>query len=202
MLIHLTPRMYACRTNEVCSLIDLNCAELGLSLKGDNELTARRPYPNKNYLVACRKAGQKAMNGILLETQSHLREFTVVTRWAVAASHVATHQVRYIVLDEEFDTISESMTLWYGTASGRFKSRWPITADYGSPAATQPCMEAFPRVERRGEVKDVTDKKGALIERSEVFQLHTLERERLMDLTHSHDDRIPVIDHAFPVERY
>ena len=45
------------------------------------------------------------MDGFLVETPQPLREFTVVTRWAVAASHTATHRLRYIVLDEEFDTL-------------------------------------------------------------------------------------------------
>lgn len=50
MLIQLVPRMYACRINEPCALIDLTCAELGLVLKGDKGLTTRGPYLNKHYI--------------------------------------------------------------------------------------------------------------------------------------------------------
>lgn len=181
MLIHLIPNILADRTNVPCSLVDLTCRELGLNLIGGKELTARRPYPNKNYLVACRKVGQKAVNGILVETQGALREFTVVTRWAVAASHIATHSVRYILADEEFDTVTEEMMLWSAThpSEGEYKSRYPIGLTYGSPLESQPRMEAFKRIKRVGEFTDQLDKHGAVIERSEVFRLPTIERDRL-----------------------
>lgn len=203
MLIHLTPQVYAHHATEPCSLIDLSCSELGLFLKGGKELTARRPYPNKDYLVACRKVGQKAMNGILIETESPIREFTVVTRWAVAASHIATHRVRYIVLDEEHDAVSESMLLWYGTSecAGGFESRWPGITDHGTPARTQPRMEVFPRLDRCGEFSDLANEQGALIERSEVFRLPTIERERIMNPQFSLDKRLPSIESAFRQSR-
>lgn len=199
MLVHLTPQIRACSTNEICSLIDVTSEELGFVLEGGKDLTARRPYPNKDYLVACRKVGQRAMNGILIELQEPIREFTVVTRWAVAASHIATHRVRYIVLDDDYDTISENMVLWYGTSesSGGFESRWPKDVEYSTPARTQPRMEVFPRLDRCGEISDKTDEQGAIIERSEVFRLPTVQRERVMDLKYSFDDRIPGIESAF-----
>lgn len=66
MLIHLIPNILADRSHVPCSLVDLTSPELGLNLIGGKELTARRPYPNKHYLVACRKVGQKAVNGFLV----------------------------------------------------------------------------------------------------------------------------------------
>lgn len=203
MLIHLTPRMYACRLNEPCTLVDLKCDELGLSLKGGQDLTARRPYPNKNYLVACRKIGQKAMDGILIETLEPMREFTVVTRWAVAASHIARHCVRYVVLDDEYDTISENMALWGNLCDdlGAWRSRYPAHLEYGSPVRAQPRMDVFPRLAKEGVVREELNRQGALIERMEVFRLPTLERERLLDTKRSvidRADRTPPLEAAFP----
>lgn len=199
MIIHLTPQIYACPKTEPCSLIDLTCNELNIALVGGKELTARRPYPNKNYLVACRKSGQKAMNGILIDSKSPVREFNIVTRWAVAASHVATHRVRYIILDEEYDAISENMVLWSATSEslGSYKSRWPGNEEYGTPAMSQPRMEAFQRLQRVGAISDVTDASGAVIERSEVFKLPTLQPERVLNSKLSYGDRMPNLEAAF-----
>lgn len=199
MLIHLTPRMFACRHTEHCTLIDWASVELSLTLKGDKDLIARRPYSNKNYLVACRKVGLKAMNGILIETPQPVREFTAVTRWAIAANHIATHRVRYIVLDNEYDALSENMILWYGMSEylGGWKSRWPELPEGSTPANTQPRMEVAPQAKKRGEVIDVIDAHGLLIERTELFRLHTIERDRLLNIKESVVERIPAIEAAF-----
>lgn len=197
MLIHLMPQIFSDRTNEPCSLVDLTCRELGLNLKGGKDLVGRRPYPNKNFLVACRNVGRKAMDGFLVETQNFAQEFTVVTRWAVAASHIATHRVRYIVTDGDFDTVTEDMPLWGNLhpSRGGFKSRYPIDCTYGSPVESQPRMEVLNRIKRVGEFTDTLDEDGFLIERSEVFRLPTLERERL--IVSVLDDRMPSIESAF-----
>lgn len=181
MLIHFVPRMYACRFSEPqCELIDFHCPALGLKLRSGIELVARRPYPNKNYLVACRKVGQKAIDGFLVETTERVTEFAAVTRWAVGGDRVVNHQVQYFVLDDELDAVSESMGLWYGTSGtlGNWSSRWPDVAKEWSPAAAQPRMELVSR-ERAGTYADRMDTKGKIVERSEVFQLHTIERERI-----------------------
>lgn len=181
MLLHFVPRLYACRFSEPkCELIDFHCPALGLKLRNGVELVARRPYPNKNYLVACRKVGQKAIDGFLVETTERVTEFAAVTRWAVGGDRVVNHQVQYFVLDDELDAVSESMGLWYGTSGslGNWSSRWPDVAKEWSPAAAQPRMELVSR-ERAGTYADRMDTKGKIIERSEVFQLHTIERERI-----------------------
>lgn len=197
MLIHLIPAIVADRTNVPCSLVDITCRGLGLNLVGGKDLTARRPYPNKNYLVACRKIGQKAVNGLLVETEHLIRDFTVVTRWSVAASHIATHSVRYILADVEFDTVTQEMMLWAGThpSQGDYKSRYPIDGVYGSPLESQPKMEAFKRIKRVGEITDRLDKNGAVIERAEVFYIPTVERDRLS--VSIFEGRMPAIENAF-----
>jgi hypothetical protein len=54
--------MYADRANEPeCELIDFHAPELNLKLSGGIDLVASRPFPNKNYLVACQKLGNNAI---------------------------------------------------------------------------------------------------------------------------------------------
>ncbi|MBF8164316.1 hypothetical protein IVE04_24430 [Pseudomonas mendocina] len=194
MLIHLIPAIVS---DLPCSLVDLTCTELNLNLSGGKELAVRRPYPNKNYQVSCRKVGQKAMNGILVETQTPVQEFTVATRWAVAASHIATHRVHYILAEADFDTVTQEMMLWGSLLAeeGEYQCRYPINGVYGSPLESQPKMEAFKRIKRVGEITDKLGECGALIERFEVFRLPTVERERLHLCFYG--DRMPAIEHAF-----
>lgn len=202
MLIHLVPQMYACRFNAPqCSLIDIVSPELGIQLKAGTDIVARRPYPNKNYLVACRKLGQKAIDGIFVETKASVRQFNIVTRWAVDAERVVTHNIRYVVLDEELDAISTDMTMWYAMCEslGGWSSRWPKTVYSGEhpPVALQPRMELVPS-KRAAEYTDLMDKQ-LLVMRSEVFQVPTIERERLLPAKRdvSIFNRLPRIEDAF-----
>ncbi|WP_324729662.1 DUF6012 family protein [Pseudomonas chlororaphis] len=194
MLIHLTPRMFACRTTEPCTLIDLTCDELGLDLKGDKDLIARRPYPNKNYLVACRRVGQKAIDGILIESPRFVRDFTVVTRWAVLGQYVATHRVRYVVQDDEFDAVSDKMLCWHST---KRRSPLPQLSAGSTPANTQPRMDVTQHPGRLGNVTDVVDDQGFVIERNEIFQVPTMERERVLNPKYAFNDRVPQIESVF-----
>jgi hypothetical protein len=137
------------------------------------------------------------MNGILIETPGPVQEFTIITRWAVAASDVVTHRVRYVVLDNDYDAITEDMTLWYASHDG-YESRWPEHPSYGSPVMNQPTMEVWPRMQRRAESFDeMSMSKNLLKERTEIFRLHTVQRERITDVNVSHDQRLPKIDHTF-----
>lgn len=197
MLIHLVPRMYACRINDPCALIDLTCAELGLVLKADKDLTARRPYLNQNYLVACRNVGQ-AMQGILIAAPQFVRDFTVVTRWAVADRHIATHRVRYLVLDDEYDTVSENMMLWSAVhGDSRWAARYPGDYNDFSPVDVQPSMRVRPPVQQKNDAADVLDEQGFIRERSETFLMHTIERERLHQHYCSVNERTPDLEAAF-----
>ena len=188
MLLHLVPRLFACRVNEPeCALIDFHCPALGLKLR------------NKHYLVACRKVGQKAMNGFLVEATERVREFTTLTRWAVGADRIVNHQVQYFVLDDELDAITDCMVLWSAMSPslGGFSRRWPTVANDWTPAAAQPRMELVSR-DRAGHYADRLDDAGRVIERAEVFQLHTVERERVLYRSNSSIyDRIPTADMAF-----
>jgi hypothetical protein len=67
MLLHIRPKLFSyC---DAVELVDLEIKPLGLFLRGGRELATRRPYPNKGYVVGCRRAGsRKALDGILIET--------------------------------------------------------------------------------------------------------------------------------------
>lgn len=99
--------------------MDLTVAELALNLIGGGDLTTRRPYPNKHYRVGCRKIGQKAVSGLLIKAEGHVPHYTVTTRWAVGAERIVSHVVRYRVLDDDFDCVTDEMTTWYASATPR-----------------------------------------------------------------------------------
>lgn len=197
MLIHLTPALHAYRGDYPdCALLDLQSAELGLHLRDGIELTARRPYPNKNYLVACRKKGAKAVNGILVES-GPLQEFTVTTRWAVGKGREVTHNVKYQIVDSDHDAATDYMVLWSAMSKGLggFRSR-ELNAG-GAPVHSKPRMD-LERGMRKGEFVDQVDGSGRIIVRSEVFNMPTVERERvLFKCDNSLFDRMPTADMAF-----
>lgn len=80
---------------------------------------------------------------------------------------------------------------------GGFSRRWPTVAENWTPAAAQPRMELVSR-ERAGHYADRLDAAGRVLERAEVFQVHTVERERVLFNSKSDIyDRIPTADMAF-----
>lgn len=201
MLIHLCPRLYAQGVHaDDCALVDLRIDTLGVHLRNGLELVARRPYPNKRYLVACRKVGQKAVNGLFIDTPGGVREFTAVTRWAVGAETIITHRTQYVILDSEFDATTESMVQWYATGPdlGNWTSRWPEMPKDASPANAQPRMDVFPGAPRVGEVCDTLSPRGFIAERNESCRLPTVERERLLG-EWAAMDRLPALAAAFRV---
>ncbi|WP_313025456.1 DUF6012 family protein [Pseudomonas lopnurensis] len=200
MLIHLVPRFLTCELSGYnCEVVDIRIAELGLHLRGGNDLTTRRPYPNKMYQVACRKIGRRAIEGILIETAHPVSEFTAVIRWAVRATHVLTHRIIYKVQDEDHDATSEAMVLWgnYTDLNPAWVACRVQQSEDFSPAAGQPCMDArpFSVTSRKGHIEDRMH--GDMVgERIETFHLPTLDRDRI--LNHPYwSNRIPPLDHAF-----
>lgn len=184
MLIHITPKMIS--PNPICNphLIDIEIQELGLKLIGGKDIATRRPYPNKQYYVACCKKGKKAVSGILVESPIFLKEYTVTSRWDWTGKDtlVVTHIVKYIVLDRNFDMVSDDMLLWYGSSESNWESRWPEWADGLAPVDVMPCMEVNPSRERQGEYEDEYNSvSGGIIKRTEMFRLPTIERERILN---------------------
>lgn len=199
MLIHATPRFYTCeQSGPNVELVDLRIDELGVFLQGGKDLTTRRPYPNKRYVVACRKVGQKAIDGILFETGAQIPAYTVVTRWAIHAEFIATHRVHYVVLDNDFESVTDNMVLWHAMSEGLggWRSRWPEAHKDSVPASSQPRMQLSQEPQRSGPVEVRVTSPGSY-ERVETFPLPTVERERL--LSRRINDRIPSIESAYQI---
>lgn len=197
MLIHLAPKLYEPAVRITAELLDISIPECNMLLRGGKEIVARRPYPNKCYLVACRNKGQKAMHGLFIDVPGHLDAFSLLTRWQVNGK-MLTHSVDYQVLDRDFDTISEDMVLWCGLQNTPWTRRWPDVYR-GSPADHQPRMDVLAhKIIRPGNVIDEVE--GAMIiRRHETFPTHTIERERLWAGISLHQDRMPAIEDAFIV---
>jgi hypothetical protein len=200
MLIHIVPKLFEPPYAIHSEIIEVSIPECGLHLIGGKDITARRPYPNKRYLVACRKIGQKAMVGALIDVAGSIQNYTVITRWRVNGL-VVTHFVEHEVLDHEYDAVSDLMVLWYGQYGTNWQNRWPTCYTEEAPIARQPAMDVFSAnmngLTRPEEVRDVIDEELRVIRRVEPFKLHTIERERLLDTENRHGERIPDINHAF-----
>lgn len=202
MLIHITPRIYQGPHGFFdVELVDVRIDQFGLHLRGGVEVAARKPYPNKQYHVACKKVGQKAICGILLDVGERPKSFVATTRWAVNADRIVVHRVEYVLLDEEFDTATDNMILWHAMSAslGGWSSRWPKLDPDACPANAQPRMDILPPAhsgaKRVGEVADTFGPDGLLAERAEVFRLPTIERERF--LSRKVNDRLPSPEMAF-----
>lgn len=202
MLIHAVPKLYLPTNEYEVNLVDVVLVEAGLVLKNGIDVTVRRPYPNKNYQVVCRKIGQKAIVGMLIECSKFMPIFTVTTRWAVNADVIMTHSVEHIVLDQEFDAVTDSMILWYGSSGvlGNYQERWPECYANDSPVNVQPRMDLWAHQtsarSRTADIQDTYSDIGFVLHRTERFQVKTVERERLTG-RRSLTDRLPTTQDAF-----
>ena len=208
MLIHITPTIFIGSYDKPleCELLDLTVKELGLTLVGGKDLATRRPFPNKHFLVGCRKVRKTAMNGILIESREALSSYDVVTRWEVFSSFVRrfvlTHHCTYNVIDTEFEAVSDAMHLWSATAGeplGDWASRRPKGMKWVPSVPWQPKMDIWSAshggIERQGDVHDLV-KNGRVLERVETFQVPTIEPERLLSYR-GWSQRIPGMELAF-----
>lgn len=199
MLIHLVPKLYEAAFAVDSEIVDVSIPECGLILIGGKDITARRPFPNKRYLVACRKVGQKAMVGLLVDVEGWLPTYTVITRWLVDGEMII-HFVEHEVLDQELDAVSDEMVLWYGQHGRDWQRRWPACYQE-APVARQPSMDVASALiggtKRPEGVRDVVDDGQRVLMREEFFKLHTIERGRLLDDENRVDFRVPNIQDAF-----
>ncbi|HCA3439712.1 TPA: hypothetical protein MO340_004276 [Salmonella enterica subsp. salamae serovar 35:g,m,s,t:-] len=187
MLIHVTPKFFMeyLDLDFTPRIVDIAVPELGLVLKGDVDVEARKPYPNKCYLVACRKKGRKAMDGILIDTGDghRLTDFELVTRWDLSGSTV-THRVKMHIADTEYDAVTDQIILWYGF-SGKFVSRCPVGTENWIPASCQPRMVMLPEDNKSARDKDIENIRfnnnvnSIIKERIERYVVPTVERARL-----------------------
>lgn len=215
-LLHIRPRFFAniphleaVELGDIPSLQDIQLDDLtvepfGLKLTGGIELATRRPYPNKNYLVACRRQGTKmAVDGILLAFSSHVDHLHVTERWSIGAELITTHRIDYKIIDRDFDFASDDKTLWYGF--GEWSNRapaWVGDKQYRYRVERDIKMELVGRLpigqEPISVLKGDRFARGFLIERRQELPMPTIERGRLM--THADVGRKPHFDSSFYVK--
>lgn len=197
MYLHITPRIFEPRNGNVeTQLVDVSIPELGLTLAEGKDLVARRPYKNKRYLVASRKIGRKAIAGILIKTQAPIHTYTVITRWSVNASEVLTHTALYNVIDTDFEATTDNAEMWTAMCDefGGFDSRIPEETSLINDDNQPPSMEII-YIEKIFKADD-TVSNGIITERSQYFDLPTVEPERLT-CEMAELDRYPPLEHAF-----
>jgi hypothetical protein len=201
MLLHIRPRLFS---PFHVQLVDMEIKTINLRLTGGADLATRRPYRNKNYAVACRREARsrKAIDGILIETSSPVREMEYTARWSIqGAASLAIHEVHYTLLDSDYDAASDNMVLWYGCGP-EFGNRWPMWAKNLAPIDAEPKMEVVPAETADGGNKlesyaeDVRDEHfGWIVHRRQTFAMPTLERERVLSTTL--EPRQPLLGSAF-----
>jgi hypothetical protein len=196
MLLHLTPRFYLCYSDVHVDIVDMSIPELGLTLKGDKDVVLRTPYPNKRYKVVCRKKGRKAINGIFIETDKRLNDFTVVTRWGVN-SDISVHKIHYHIIDSDYDAVTEYIMMWSGFYGTPYNSR--TKEPQWIPAKDQPRMVTLlndSESKRDESIYNVVDGEGIVRERTEYIEMPTVERERLA-IQFWGNKRLPAIEDSF-----
>lgn len=177
MYLHIVPQLFHLMANK-CHLESVAIPELNFRIEGD-ALSTGRPHPNKNIWVGMRK-GRKAINGILLKTDKHLKGFTAEYQWYIESMGVITHRVTTYIEDNEFDMISHDIMLNGGFE--QWESRRHLVYNGISPAKNQPRMESFLSNAGERDSHDtwrVFDWGDFLELREESLLLHTIQSERL-----------------------
>lgn len=200
MLIHLAPRYFLNYSNVTVELLDLFLPELNMTLVSGKDITIRTPYPNKCYKVICRKKGRKAINGIFIETDKIIENFTAITRWAVNGE-VSTHTVHFHLEDSDFDAVTECQLLWNGFHNTPFTSRKSNLQNEWIPAKDQPRMlldtdTANQLDGMRESHYSLVDNNDIIRSRVEYYAVPTVERERL-SVPSWFNDRLPALDDCF-----
>ncbi|HGV9289460.1 TPA: DUF6012 family protein [Enterobacter hormaechei] len=176
MYIHIVPTLFHLMLNK-CHLESITIPELDFKLEGD-ALSTGRPHPNKNIWVGMIK-GRKAINGLLLNTDKHLKSFTADYLWDIENLGMIKHRVTTYVEDDEFDMVSQDIMLNGGF--DEWKSRVHSAYENLAPVRIQPKMESF--LNKPGkETHDVWKEYSwgdFLLSREESLLLHTIQSERL-----------------------
>ena len=174
MYLHLVPTIYHIISNK-CQLESVRIQELEFEIKGD-ALSCGRPYPNKRLNVGMLK-NRKAMVGLLLEYDKQISQFTTEYKWAIENIGVVQHNIKTIVLDSEFDLISQCIGLNIGL--DEWKPRLHPSYHKVAPVKIQPMMESYRTGEAVNKLQHDVWANNALLFRTETLLLHTLESERL-----------------------
>lgn len=173
MLIHIEPKLLEPYVYTKTLLLDISIPEFGLILYGGQDVIARRPYPNKRYLVACRKKGQKAITGFYVKTEERIHEYTVYSRWLIDGE-IYTHVCKHTILDAAHEVVSDD---W--TSTPKINNIMEICRPI--------CEDATDRVDIRGIIKV----------RVQELQHPTIEIRKLFDPSDTPRRRYPKLEDAF-----
>ncbi|MFS7467316.1 DUF6012 family protein, partial [Klebsiella pneumoniae] len=111
--MHLHLVLTLCHTiSNKCRLESAIIPELKFEIKGD-ALRCGRPFPNKRLNVGMQK-NRKAMIGLLLEYDKKVSHFTTQYKWYIEDIGIVQHNIKTIVLDCDFDLISQYIGLNIG----------------------------------------------------------------------------------------
>lgn len=176
MVIHIVPKLFHLMANK-CHLQSVEIPELSFKVEGD-ALSVGRPWPNKNIWVGMRR-GRKATNGLLLNTDKRLKDFTTKYQWTIEGMGTIEHIVVNYIEDDEFDMVSQEILLNGGF--DKWESRVHSAYTNLAPVYIQPKMESF--LSKIGtESHDVwTEFEWGkfLTLREESLLLHSIQSERL-----------------------
>ncbi|HGK4568944.1 TPA: DUF6012 family protein [Yersinia enterocolitica] len=176
MYIHIVPELFHLMANK-CHLEAIAIPELDFKIEGD-ALSTGRPHPNKNIWVGMRK-GRKAINGLLLKTDKHLKWFTTDYHWYIENMGMINHRVTTYIEDSDFDMVSHDIMLNGGF--DKWKSRVHSAYENLAPVRIQAKMESFLNKpgEETHDVWKEYDWGDFLLSREESLLLHTIQSERL-----------------------
>ncbi|QHM74015.1 DUF6012 family protein [Mixta intestinalis] len=197
MLIHLTPSYFLNYSNISVNLIDVEIPELGLRLQEERDITVRFPSPNKRLHYVCRKKGRKAVKGILLNTDKHVSDITVITRWAVQGD-VSVHRVHMHIVGND-DAATDLIQLWSGFYNSPYGDKTPEVAMNWIPASCQPRLTV--NAGDRPSVRETAiwrraDPAGIIRQQTEYYTAATVEPERLISPWRGNKS-LPALEDAF-----
>ncbi|HHI0775000.1 TPA: DUF6012 family protein [Klebsiella pneumoniae] len=190
MYLHLVPTLYHTISNK-CRLESVTIPELEFEIKGD-ALSCGRPFPNKRLTVGMHK-NRKAMVGLLLEYEKKVSHFTTQYKWYIREIGFVQHNIKTIVMDSEFDLISQYIGLNIGL--DEFKPRLHPSYHKVAPVKIQPMMESYRTGEAVNTLQHDVWENNVLLSRTETLLLNTLESDRLSRYRFL-TDRLPQPDSA------
>lgn len=193
MYLHLVPTLYHIISNK-CQLESVTIPELGFEIKGD-ALSCGRPYPNKRLNVGMQKS-RKATVGLLLKYDKKINHFTTEYKWSIEDIGNIQHQVKTIVLDNEFDLVSQCIGLNIGL--DEYKPRLHASYHNVAPVKIQPTMESYRAGDAINKLPYDVWERDILRSRMETLLLHTLQSERISSYG-LFIDRLPLLESAINI---
>lgn len=154
MLIHLTPSVYNPYKDVPVEIISLHIEELDLTLTGNEDLTLRKPYANKCWYVACRKVGNKAMVGIIIDSPVVLEDFTLRVEYKIRGIQ-HTQVTHYYVYTKDLNIVSDCSLAWTLSQPDRtpsiLRNLSPLEITQSRSVDVKKLMQKYHEVKEKGE---------------------------------------------------